>query len=86
MVKEFNDFCFSGKTGDRKIVKTQFGYHLIEIEDQKNFNPAYKIAYLSKTITASTETEDKASGLASQFASESRNAKAFDENIKKRKL
>ncbi|MEO5591530.1 MAG: SurA N-terminal domain-containing protein [Chitinophagaceae bacterium] len=84
MVKEFNDFCFSGKKGDRKVVKTQFGYHLIEIEDQKNFSPAYKIAYLSKTITPSQETDEKASGLASQFASESRNAKAFDDNVKKR--
>jgi peptidyl-prolyl cis-trans isomerase D len=84
MVKEFNDFCFSGKTGDRKIVKTQFGYHLIEIEDQKNFEPAYKVAYLSKTITPSQETDEKASGLANQFASESRNAKAFEDNLKKR--
>ncbi|MEO5682739.1 MAG: SurA N-terminal domain-containing protein [Chitinophagaceae bacterium] len=83
MVKEFNDFCFSGKKGDRKIVKTQFGYHLVEITDQKNFNPAYKIAYLSKVISPSQETDEKASGLASQFASESRNAKAFDENVKK---
>jgi len=84
MVKEFNDFCFSGKTGDRKIVKTQFGYHLVEIEDQKNFNPAYKVAYLSKTITPSQETDEKASGQANQFASESRNAKTFEENLKKR--
>ena len=36
MVKEFNDFCFDGKKGDKKIVKTQFGYHYIEITDQKN--------------------------------------------------
>ncbi|MEP6746976.1 MAG: peptidylprolyl isomerase [Bacteroidota bacterium] len=84
MVKEFDEFCFTGKKGERKVVKTQFGYHLIEIEDQKNFNPAYKIAYLSKTISASPETDEKASGLASQFASESRNAKSFDENLKKR--
>jgi peptidyl-prolyl cis-trans isomerase D len=84
MVKEFDDFCFNGKKGERKVVKTQFGYHLIEIEDQKNFNPAYKIAYLSKTITPSQETDEKASGLASQFASESRNAKAFDDDLKKR--
>ena len=84
MVKEFDDFCFNGKKGDRKVVKTQFGYHLIEIEDQKNFNPAYKIAYMSKTITPSQETDEKASGLANQFASESRNAKTFEENLKKR--
>ena len=84
MAKEFNDYCFNGKTGDKKIVKTQFGYHYIEITDQKSFNPAYKIAYLAKPIVASQETDDKASGLASQFASESRNAKSFDENVKKR--
>ena len=84
MTKEFNDFCFDGKKGDRKVVKTQFGYHLIEIEDQKNFNPSYKIAYLSKKVVTSTTTDEKASGLASQFASESRTAKAFDDNQKKR--
>ncbi len=83
MVKEFDDFCFTGKKGERKVVKTQFGYHLVEIEDQKNFNPAYKIAYLSKKIVASDETDEKASGLASQFASASRTATAFDDNLKK---
>jgi peptidyl-prolyl cis-trans isomerase D len=84
MVKEFEDYCFTGKKGESKIVKSQFGYHLIEIEDQKDFNPHYKIAYLSKKITTSDETDQKASGLANQFASESRNAKAFDDNLKKR--
>jgi peptidyl-prolyl cis-trans isomerase D len=83
MVKEFNDFCFDGKKGERSIVKTQFGYHYIEIVDQKNFNMAYKVAYLSRPVVASQETEDKANGLASKFASESRNAKAFDESVSK---
>ncbi len=83
MVKEFNDFCFDGKKGERKVVKTQFGYHYIEIVDQKNFNMAYKVAYLSRPVVASQETDDKASGQASKFASESRNAKAFDDNVAK---
>lgn len=86
MVKEFNDFCFTGKTGERKIVKTQFGYHYIEIVDQKAFEPAYKIAYLAKRIDASPETDQTASGLANQFAGESRNQKSFNENIEKKKL
>ena len=83
MVKEFADFCFSGKTGEKKIVKSQFGYHYIEILDQKNFEPAYKIAYLSRKIETSPETDQAASGLASQFAAESRDAKAFDANAEK---
>ncbi len=83
MVKEFNDFCFDGKKGDKKIVKTQFGYHYIEITDQKNFEPAYKVAYMAKKIEPSNATDQNASGLASQFAGESRTQSAFEENIKK---
>lgn len=84
MVKEFNDFVFNGKKGERKVVKTEYGYHYIEITDQKNFGPAYKIAYMSKPIVTSQVTEDKIQGLANLFANESRNAKAFDENAKKK--
>ena len=83
MVKEFSDFSFNGKKGDKKIVKSQFGYHYIEILDQKDFEPAYKIAYISKKIETSQETDQAASGLASQFAGESRDAKAFDDNVQK---
>ncbi len=86
MVKEFADFSFNGKTGEKKIVKTQFGYHYIEILDQKNFEPAYKIAYLSRKIETSPETDQAASGLASQFAVESRDAKAFEQNVEKNHL
>jgi peptidyl-prolyl cis-trans isomerase D len=83
MVKEFADFCFSGKTGEKKVVKSQFGYHYIEILDQKNFEPAYKIAYLTKKIETSPETDQAASGMASQFAGESRDAKSFDASVDK---
>ena len=86
MVKEFNDFAFTGKVGEKKILKTQFGYHYVEIEDQKNFEPAYKIAYFARKIEPSSETDENASGLASQFAGESRNQAAFDENSKKANL
>ncbi|MFT3949619.1 MAG: peptidylprolyl isomerase [Agriterribacter sp.] len=86
MVKEFNDFCFEGKTGDKGVVKTQFGYHVIEIQDQKNFETAYKIAYLAKAIEPSKETDDAASAAATKFASESRTEKAFDDAVAKNKF
>ena len=35
MVKEFEDACFNGKTGDIVKVRTEFGYHIIKIVDQK---------------------------------------------------
>ena len=86
MVKEFGDFCFNGKKGEIKIVKTQFGYHLIEILDQKNFGPAYKIAYFARRIEPSQETDQNASGLASQFAGENRDRAAFEASVKKGNL
>jgi peptidyl-prolyl cis-trans isomerase D len=86
MVKEFGDFTFNGKKGEIKVVKTQFGYHLIEIMDQKNFEPAYKIAYLSRRIEPSQETDQNASGLASQFAGENRDKASFDAAVKKGSL
>ncbi len=86
MVKEFGDFSFSGKKGEIKIVKTQFGYHIIEILDQKNFEPAYKVAYFARRIEPSQETDQNASGLASQFAGENRDKAAYDAAVKKGKL
>ncbi len=83
MVKEFNDFCFEGKTGEMKVVKTVFGYHLIDILDQKNFEPHYKIAYYSRPVIASDETDQQAQNAASRFANESRDLKSFDENYEK---
>ncbi len=83
LAKEFAETIFYGRTGERKVVKTQFGYHLIEILNQKNFEQAYQIAYLSRAINASPETDNAASGAANQFAGESRSAKAFDEAVTK---
>jgi peptidyl-prolyl cis-trans isomerase D len=60
MVKEFSDFAFNHKVGDKGIVKSQFGYHYIEVLDQKSFEPAYKVAYLSRKIETSPETDQAA--------------------------
>ncbi len=85
LAKEFAEAIFYGAKGDKKVVSTSFGYHYIEVLDQWNFEPAFKIAYLSKPITASQETQNAASGMANQFAGESRNAKAFDNSVGKYK-
>ncbi len=86
MVKNFDNFAFSGKKGDKKVIKTEFGYHYIEILDQKDFQPNYKIAYLSRKIETSPETDQAASGLANAFAGNSRTAQAFDQYAQKDNL
>jgi peptidyl-prolyl cis-trans isomerase D len=86
MVKEFQDFAFGHKVGDKGIVKSQFGWHYIEVLGQKNFEPGYKVAYLTRKIEASQNTDQSASGLASQFAGVSRDARAFEDNVQKQRL
>ena len=83
MVKAFNDFVFEKNVGEKDVVKTEFGYHFIEILDQKGQEPHYKIAYFSRPIIASTETDDAAQNAANLFAGDSRNAKSFNDNYEK---
>lgn len=85
--KEFAQFIlFDGKQGKREVVKTSFGYHFIEILEQKKFETAYKIAYYAQPIAASDETVTAASTAAAQFAAESRNAKQFETAARNKKL
>jgi peptidyl-prolyl cis-trans isomerase D len=67
MVPVFEDAVFSGKKGDLKIVTSQFGVHLIEIEDQKGSSKVVKVATVDKTLTASTATQSAAYSKAQQF-------------------
>jgi peptidyl-prolyl cis-trans isomerase D len=88
--KEFAEVIFYGNVGDKKVVKVDnqsyTGYHYIEVLSQKKFETAYKIAYLSRPIVPSDETINTASGMAAQFAGESRSLKEFDDNVAKRKI
>jgi len=70
MVSEFNDFTFTNPVGSKDVVKTQFGYHIIDIIAQLNFNPAYKIAFLAKEITSSDATINNASLRATKASAE----------------
>lgn len=83
MVGAFNDFSFDKPIGSKGVVKTDFGYHYMEVIGQKNPAPAYKIAYLSKPIVASSETLSAASTAAAQFAVSSKGGKQFNANAQK---
>lgn len=83
MVGPFNDFIFLNPVGYKGIVKTDFGYHYIEILSQKGSGTGYKIAMLPKEIVVSPETDNNASNMANAFAGDSRDIKAFDANYEK---
>ncbi len=83
MVGPFNDFSFDNSVGAKGVVKTDFGYHYIEVLKQTPRSPAYKIAYLSKAILPSSETIGVASAAAAAFASASKDVKSFNEQAVK---
>lgn len=86
MVKEFNDACFFGKKGDIVLVQTQFGYHVVEIQNQTTPLQKVKVAVIAREISASNKTVDGIYSNASRFGSNNRNLEAFRTNADKEGL
>lgn len=84
--KEFGDFLLNENGETKKVVKTQFGYHYIEILNKKDLQPAYKIAYLAREIAPSDETINAANTAAIKLSGNARDVKAFNEYISKNGL
>lgn len=53
MADEFNDFSFGNPTGTIGLVETQFGYHIIKVDDKQD---VIQVATLSREIEPSEET------------------------------
>ena len=81
MVGPFNDYSFEKPKGSKGVVKTDFGYHVVEVLDQKNFEPAYKVAYLAKAIEVSTATLNDALNKANVFYSKAGDLKKFNDAV-----
>lgn len=79
--KEFGDFLLNEKGETKKVVKTQFGWHYIEILDKKNLEPSYKIAYMAKEIAPSDETINDANAAANKLSGQARDKQAFDKYV-----
>jgi len=72
MIPEFRDYVFENKVGEIGVVKSQFGFHIIRIDDQKNHQKAVQVATFSRKIYPSEKTEneifEKAETLASKLS------------------
>ncbi|WP_104735524.1 peptidylprolyl isomerase [Hanstruepera ponticola] len=67
MVPEFRDYTFENETGDIGVVKSAFGFHVIEILGQKNKQRAVKVATIARKIEPSEATVNKVFRDASNF-------------------
>src|SRR5690606_21706171 len=67
MIPEFEEAVFNGKTGDLLIVPTQFGIHIIKIDNQIGSSRVVKSAIIDRNIQSSKETLNAAYNKASTF-------------------
>ena len=88
MVAPFEEAVFNGKKGDLKIVPSQFGVHIVQIEDQKGSSPVVKVAVVDKPVTASAKTQavaySKAQGFLGSLTKDSFDAQAKKEGLTKK--
>src|SRR5690606_20932091 len=66
MVTPFENFIFSKPVGSIGVVETDFGYHVIKV-DEKNTEMRVQLATLAKRIDASAATQDQVHALATKF-------------------
>jgi len=84
--KEFADFLLNDNGVTKKVIKTQFGWHYIEILDKINPGPAYKIAYMAKEFAPSDQTINAANTAAIKLSGSANNVQSFNEYIQKNGL
>ncbi|PRX56359.1 peptidylprolyl isomerase [Flagellimonas meridianipacifica] len=53
MADEFNDFCFGNDVGTVGLVETQFGFHVIKVDDKQD---VIQVATLTREVEPSEET------------------------------
>lgn len=89
MVKPFNDSSFAAKVGDVIKVKTQFGFHLIEILDQTKPVNKIQIATIERTVLPGKETYANVFNQANSFSINATDNESFsnlitEQNIQQR--
>lgn len=77
-VPEYLSFLANNGKGATSVVETQYGYHIINIEDKKSGAMTYKVANLVKTIKASDKTENEVYTKATKFIQQVQ-GKSFNE-------
>lgn len=86
MVKPFSDACFNGKKGDIVLVQSNFGFHIINIQDTKGRRAVAKFATIVNQIEPSTETYREVYAKASRFLGQANTAEAFETQIQEQGL
>lgn len=83
--KDFAEFIFFNPKGSVEVVHTQFGYHIIKIDDTGSKQTAYKVATIAQQIEPSSTTNDQIYSFSQTIEMEAQN-KSFEEIAKEHNL
>lgn len=84
MVKPFNDLIFyEAEVGELNIIATQFGVHLVEVQDRKysSKKEGVQLATISEDFVPSQRTQDSLYNLAQSFISSARTLEELKQEI-----
>lgn len=83
---EYTNAAFKAKKGDLIVVTSQFGVHIIQVEDQKGSIKVVKVAIVDKPIQSSSKTQtvaySKAQGFLGALTKDNFDAEAKKEGLK----
>lgn len=83
MTPKFNDFAFGNPVGTIGLVETDFGFHIVKVDDKQDI---VQIATLAREVEPSEQTVNKLFTDATQFESEAKTSeKAFSDLAKDKK-
>lgn len=82
-VKPFNNFLFfTGNQGDMKLVKTEFGYHIIKLIESAKNTPHVRYYSFTRKVEASSKTDKGYFEQANKFASKYNTPELFEKAFK----
>ena len=87
IIKSFNDFFFfNGKQGETKILRSESGYHIVQILEARNVEPAVQVDFITRPLEASSETDKIIFDQATQFASTNQTLEAITKAAEEQRL
>jgi peptidyl-prolyl cis-trans isomerase D len=81
MVPAFNNAAFAASPGEIKKVKTQFGFHLIEVTERTALKEKIQIASIKREILPGKETYEEIFNAANSFSIEASGVESFNQKI-----
>lgn len=79
MVKPFSEFCFTNSKGEIGLVLSEFGFHIIEILDQRGAERSLQLATIVRELLPSEKTIEEIYAKASRLAAVANDPLKFEQ-------